>query len=44
MPNRVRSGGESRPARVVAPISVKGLSGRLIVRLCMPESTMKSTL
>ena len=25
------AGGSSRPARVVAPISVKGLSGRLIV-------------
>ena len=44
MPNRVRSGGLSSPARVVAPMRVKGLSGRLMVRLCMPESTTKSTL
>ena len=44
MPNRVRIGGLSSPARVVAPISVKGFSGRLMVRLCMPLSTTKSTL
>ena len=44
MPKRLRIGPVSRPIRVVAPMSVNGGSGIVIVRACMPESSVMSTL
>ena len=44
MPNRVRMAPVSRPIRVVAPISVNGGSGIVIVRACIPASNVTSTL
>ena len=37
MPNRSRSGPESMPLRVVAPMIVNFFSGRLIVRADIPS-------
>ena len=42
MPKRSRSGAVSRPARVVAPISVKGGRSSLIERAAGPSPTMMS--
>ena len=41
--NEMRSGELSIPGRVVAPTSVKGLSGMRMVRACIPFSTTKFT-
>ena len=43
MPNRARSGAESRPARVVAPMSVNGWSGTLTERAPGPWPIMMSS-
>ena len=43
MPKRSLRGDESRPARVVAPISVNSSSRYRCVRACTPLSKMKST-
>ena len=42
--NRLRSGPDSKPARVVAPINVNGARAMLIVLACRPESTVRSIL
>ena len=42
MPKRPRSGAVSRPARVVAPTRVKGLSGIFIERAPGPVPIMRS--
>ncbi len=44
MPNRERIGPVSNPIRVVAPINVKGGSGIVTVRACIPWSSVMSTL
>ena len=43
MPNRARSGAVSSPARVVAPMSVNGLSGTLTERAAGPLPIMMSS-
>ena len=43
MPNRARSGAESSPARVVAPMSVKRGRSNFIVRAAGPCPTTTST-
>ena len=42
MPKRLRSACVSRPGRVVAPMSVNGLSATVTTRACIPLSTVKS--
>ena len=44
MPKRSRIGPVSRPSRVVAPISVNGLTVERMVRACMPLSTVNINL
>ncbi len=44
MPKRPRSGAVSRPARVVAPTRVKGLSGIFIERAPGPLPIIRSRL
>ena len=43
MPNRSRSGPESMPLRVVAPMIVNFFRGRLIVRADIPSPSTTST-
>ena len=44
MPNLLRIGPVNNPMRVVAPMSVNGLTGTVIVRAWMPASIVRSIL